>query len=133
MPLHGSQVKADIRKDGIIWARFHLEELQKKCGVNATKDISLGTISSKAFCDKCTHMMLVHPRKSIFYDSSVRRRSVARVISSQHSSSNKVGEIPEVREHNIRNLLTVGWPHFSVIDGFEEGVECNSLDIFPIL
>src|SRR3954463_6192848 len=61
MPLHGSQVKANKRKDCIIWARFHLEEPQKKCGVNATKEVPLVTISSKEFHNKRTHMILVLP------------------------------------------------------------------------
>src|ERR1043165_9281711 len=111
MPLHGSQVKTNKRKDGIIWARFSLEKLQKKCGIDATKKVPLVTISSKAFRNKRTHMMLMLPRKGIRHDSSIRRGSAARVISSQHSSSNIIGEKPEVREHNVGNLLPIGWPH----------------------
>src|SRR3954471_5885937 len=41
MPLHGSQVKANKRKDCIIWARFSLEKLQKKCVIDATKETLL--------------------------------------------------------------------------------------------
>src|ERR1041385_7334544 len=75
-------------------------------------------------------MILVLPYEGIRHDSSIRRRGAARVVSSQHSSSNIIGEIPEVREQNVGNLLAVGCPHFSVTEQVEEGVECNSLDIF---
>jgi hypothetical protein len=61
MPLHGSQVKTNKRKDSIIWARFSLERLQKKCGIDATKNVPLATVSSKAFRNKRTHMMLMLP------------------------------------------------------------------------
>src|SRR4051812_36232156 len=87
MPLHGSQVKANKRKDCIIWARFSLERLQKKCGINATKEVPLVTISSKAFRNQRTHMILVLLSEGIRHDSSIRRRSAARVVSSQHSPS----------------------------------------------
>src|SRR3954464_1900351 len=100
MPLHGRQVKTNKRKDSIIWARFSLERLQKKCGIDATKNVPLGSASSKAFRNKRTHMILMLPSESIFHDSSIRRGSAASVVSSQHSPRNIIGEIPEVRKHS---------------------------------
>src|ERR1041384_328157 len=116
VPLHGSQVKTNRRKDSIIWARLSLERLQKKCGIDATKDVPLGTVSSKASRDECTHMMLILTCESVLHDSSIGRGSAARVVSSQHSPRNVVGEVPEVRKHNVGDLLMVGLPHFSVTE-----------------
>src|ERR1041384_135083 len=116
MPLHSSQVKNNKRKDSIIWAQLSLERLQKKCGIDTTKDVPLGTVSSKASRDECAHMMLMLSCESIFH-SSIWRGSAARVVSSQHSPRNIIGEVPEVRKHNIGDLLTVGLPHFSVAEG----------------
>src|SRR3954467_4656439 len=82
VPFHGSQVKTNKRKDSIIWARLSLERLQKKCGIDATKDVSLGTISSKAPRNERTHMMLMLTGESIFHDSSIGRGSATRVVSS---------------------------------------------------
>src|SRR4051812_46695073 len=114
MPLHGSQIKANKRKNCIIWARFSVEKLQKNCGINATKEIPLVAISRKAFSNQRAHMTLMLPREGIRHDSSIRRRSVARVVLSQHPSSNVIREIPKVRKQNIGNLLMVSIPHFSV-------------------
>src|ERR1043165_6501530 len=116
MPLHGRQVKTNKSKDSIIWARLSLERLQKKCGIDATKDSPLGTVSSKASRDECAHMMLMRTCESILHDSSIARGSDARVVSSQHSPRNVVGEVPDVRKHNVGDLLTVGLPHFSVAE-----------------
>src|ERR1044072_9330004 len=110
MPLHGSQVKTSKRKDSIIWARHSLNGGQKKCGVNATEDVPLGTISSKARRNERTHMMLMLTCKSIFHNSRIGRGSAPRVFSSQHSPRNIIGKIPEVRKHNVRNLLSIGCP-----------------------
>ena len=59
-------------------------------------------------------MILMIPSEGILHDSSMRRRRAARVVSSQHPSSNIIREIPEVREQNVGDLLTVSIPHFSV-------------------
>src|ERR1041384_1792074 len=108
MPLHGSQVKTSKRKDSIIWAWRSLNGVQQKCGINATEDVPLGTISSKALRNECTHMMLMLTCKSIFHNSCIGRGSAPRVISSQHSPCNIVGKVPKVRKHNVRNLLPIG-------------------------
>src|SRR3954471_22081772 len=125
MPLHGSQIKTNKRKNCIIWARFSLEKLQNKCGINVTKEIPLIAISSKASSNQCAHMILMLPREGIRHDNSIRRRSVARVVLSQHPSSNIILEIPEVREQNIGDLMMVGRPHFSVAKLVEKGLECS--------
>src|ERR1041385_1013945 len=133
MPLHGSQIKTNKGKNCIIWARFSLEKLQKKCGIDAAKEIPLVAISSKASSNQLSHMILMIPSEGVRHNSSIRRRSDARVVSSQHPSSNIIREIPEVREQNVGDLLTVSAPHFSVAKRVEKGLECNSLRIFPPL
>src|ERR1043165_7912087 len=132
MPLHGSQVKTSKRKDSIIWARHSLNGVQKKCGINATEDVPLGTISSKALRNERTHMMLMLTYKSIFHNSRIGRGSAARVVSSQHSPCNIVGKVPEVRKHDVRNLLSIGWPHSRVAEKVEDSVDLNGWNVLPL-
>src|SRR3954471_8687062 len=74
VPLHGSQVKANKREMHIIWVRCNFEVLQKKCGINATKEISLVAIGSKASSNQGTHMILMLPQEGVRHYSSIRRR-----------------------------------------------------------
>src|SRR3954471_1314362 len=113
VPLHGSQVKANKSERHIIRVQRASEKLKKKCGVNATKEISLVAIGSKASSNQRTHMILMLRREGIRHDSSIRRRSAGRVVSSQHPSGNTIREIPEVGKQDVGDLLAVKIPRVS--------------------
>src|SRR4051812_22709203 len=85
-PLHSSQVKANKSERHNIGVWRASEKLKKKSGVNATKEISLVAIGSKVTSNQRTHMILMLPREGIRHDSSIRQRSVSRVVTSQHPS-----------------------------------------------
>src|SRR4051812_38810776 len=72
VPLPSTQIKTNKRKSCIIWARCTIEVLQKKCGINATKEIPLVSIGSKASRNQCPHMILMLPHEGIRHDSSIR-------------------------------------------------------------
>src|SRR4051812_12172620 len=114
VPLHSSQVKANKSERHIIGVWCSVEELQKKCDINSTKEISLVAIGSKAPDNHHTHMILMLPREGIHHDSSIRRRSVARVVTSQHPSGNIICEIPEVGKQDVGDLLAMKIPRVSV-------------------
>ena len=64
MPLPGSKVKAHKRKRLIIRMCGAPKRLKNKCGINATKEISLVAISSKATSNQGTLYLLSPERAS---------------------------------------------------------------------
>src|SRR3954467_47568 len=80
VPLHCNQIKTDKRKSCIIWARFSVEKLQKTCGINATEEIPLVSISSKASSNQRAHMILMLPERA-FAMIAVSGKEVLLVLS----------------------------------------------------